>query len=87
MVSKELKQKNEELRQLVEREKRKLQDKVHEELEKTLAQALKEKIYAEEKLRENEQLMQEHYFVFEEVDSYALSLREQLRDNSKLTSD
>jgi hypothetical protein len=35
-VSRELKAKNEELRQLVNKEKRKLQDKVHDELELTL---------------------------------------------------
>jgi hypothetical protein len=35
-MSKELKQKNSELRELVNKEKKKLQDKVHDELEVTL---------------------------------------------------
>lgn len=35
-MSKELKQKNAELREIVNKEKRKLQDKVHDELEVTL---------------------------------------------------
>jgi chromosome segregation ATPase len=35
-MSKELKQKNAELREIVEKEKKSLSDKVHEELEKTL---------------------------------------------------
>jgi hypothetical protein len=36
-ISKELKAKNLELREIVNKEKRRLQDKVHDELEKTLA--------------------------------------------------
>jgi hypothetical protein len=35
-MSKDLKQKNNELRELIEKEKRSLQTRVHEELEKTL---------------------------------------------------
>lgn len=48
-ISKELKARNQELRDIVNAEKKKLQDKVHEELEKTLNQALKEKLKAETK--------------------------------------
>ena len=49
-VSQELKQKNELLTALVNSEKKKLQDKVHIELEITLQQALREKLAAEEAL-------------------------------------
>ena len=49
-MSKELKQKNMELREIVDKEKRSLQTRVHEELEKTLEQALKEKMEAEAKV-------------------------------------
>ena len=49
-MSKELKEKNAELRALVEKEKRSLQTRVHEELERTLEQALKEKMEAEAKV-------------------------------------
>lgn len=51
-MSKELKEKNSELRTLVDKEKRSLQTRVHEELEKTLEQALKEKMEAEAKVEE-----------------------------------
>ena len=49
-ISKELKTKNAELRVLVNAEKKKLQDKVHDELEVTLKQALHEKMTAEANL-------------------------------------
>ena len=51
-ISKKLKAKNVELRILVEQEKKSLKDKVHDELELTLQQALREKIQAEQKLEE-----------------------------------
>ncbi len=51
-MSQELKQKNNELRALVEKEKKQLRDKVHDELEITLQQALKEKLAAEKALKE-----------------------------------
>ena len=58
-ISKELNEKNEVLRELVNKEKRKLQDKVHDELEITLKQALHEKMTAEAKLAESVAVMLE----------------------------
>lgn len=80
-MSKELKLKNSELRELVNKEKKKLQDKVHEELELTLQQALKEKISAEERLEECTKLMEEHNMVYQEVDDMFLRQRQDFTTN------
>ena len=67
--------KNLELRQLVDGEKKKLQDKVHIEIEISLKQALKEKIEAENQLHIANQLMKERDMLFEEVDRMFLTIR------------
>lgn len=52
-LAEELREKNEDLRTLVEAEKKTLQDKVHEEIEKSLNQAIQDKIRIE---KERDQL-------------------------------
>lgn len=76
-ISKKLKLKNSELRILVEKEKRTLKDKVHDELELTLQQALREKIQAEQKLEEAQVVMKERDMMFEEIDQLHLHLRKE----------
>jgi paraquat-inducible protein B len=87
IISAELKQKNAELRALVEKEKKKLQDKVADELEKTLQQALKEKIQAEEALERNQRIMKERDMMSIEMDQMYLALRSEYRSTEKLTVD
>ena len=86
-ISKDLKEKNNELREIVNKEKRKLQDKVHEELEKTLNQAIKEKMKAEKELNESKLVMRERNMLVEELDSMYIHLRDEHRHNVKLTHD
>jgi hypothetical protein len=76
-ISQELKKKNSELRALVEKEKRALKDKVHDELEITLQQALREKLAAEKALKEAEIVMAERNSLFEEIDGTFLALRDE----------
>ena len=87
MISQQLKQKNQELRKLVEGEKKKLQDKVHEELEKTLAQALKEKLRAEQELERTNRVMRERDMLCMELDGMYLTLRDEHRHSEKLNGD
>lgn len=86
-MSKDLKEKNNELREIVNKEKRRLQDKVHDELEKTLEQALKEKMKAEKDLHQLRLVSVERNTLVEELDSMYLHLRDQHRHNLKLTID
>ena len=86
-ISKELKARNAELRELVNKEKRKLQDKVHDELEKTLQQALKEKMNAERKLLKAKTLLRERDMMAEEMDSMYLVLRANFVNTEKLCKD
>lgn len=86
-ITQELKDKNAELRQLVENEKKKLSDKIHEELEVTLKQALKEKMAAEDSLAEAKAVMVERDMVFEEVDGLFLTLRDEHKSSAKITAD
>ena len=68
-VSKDIKAKNFELREIVNKEKKTLQDKVHQELEETLSAALQGKIEAENKLKEATDKIEEHTRLFEEMDA------------------
>eukprot|EP00347_Sterkiella_histriomuscorum_P002737 403366998 len=86
-ISKKLKVRNNELRVLVEKEKRQLKDKVHDELEITLQQALKEKIMAEQKLEEAQIVMKERDMMFEEIDLLHMDLRKEFRESQKLGTD
>lgn len=63
-----MREKNDILKKLVEGEKKSLQDKVHEELEKTLNAALQAKIKAEAELKVKTDLIIERDAMFEEVD-------------------
>ena len=74
-ISKELKAKNAELRELVNKEKKTLQVKVHDELEITLQQALREKMEAERKLEEAVGLMAERNSLYDELDWMMFNLR------------
>ena len=67
-VSKDIKAKNFELREIVNKEKKTLQDKVHQELEETLSAALQGKIEAENRLKEATDKIEEHTRLFEEMD-------------------
>jgi hypothetical protein len=60
----------------VNKEKRKLQDKVHDELELTLQQALREKLAAEEELHRIKSSMEERNMLVEELDLIVLRTRE-----------
>ena len=86
-ISKELKAKNQELRELVDAEKKKLRDKVHEELEKTLNQALKEKLKAETRYKDAQVIMGERNSLVEELDGMFISLRDEHKAAQKLTTD
>lgn len=63
-----MREKNDILKKLVEGEKKSLQDKVHDELEKTLNAALQAKIKAEAELKVKTDLIIERDAMFEEVD-------------------
>lgn len=86
-ITQELKDRNAELRQLVDNEKKKLSDKVHEELEVTLKQALKEKMAAEDSLEGAKAVMIERDMMFEEVDGLFLTLRDEHKSSAKITAD
>ena len=86
-ISKELKARNQELRDIVNAEKKKLQDKVHEELEITLNQALKEKLKAETKYVEALRVMRERDYLVEELDNMFINLRDEHKATEKLNID
>ena len=72
-LAEELREKNDDLRTLVEGEKRTLQDKVHEEIEKSLNQAIQAKIAIEKERDQLDMSLKERDLLFEELDyQYAL---------------
>lgn len=72
---------------MVNKEKRKLHDKVHDELEVTLQQALKEKMDAEKKLADLQAVMGERDMMANEIDEMLRHVREQFRSTEKLSID
>ena len=82
-VSRELRERTDELRVLVNSEKKKLQDKVHIELELTLQQALREKLKAEEELASLKANIEERNMLVQELDDIIFKLRDDFRTIDK----
>lgn len=76
-LKEELQEKNDELRKIVEGEKKTLQDKVHIELEKTLNTAVKAKIKAEKELVEKTKESNERDSMCQELDRQVALLRKE----------
>lgn len=64
-----------------------MRDKVHDELEKTLNQALKEKMKAETRYNDAVKVMGERNLLVEELDDMFISLRDVHRTTEKLNID
>ena len=64
-----------------------MKDKVHDELELTLQQALKEKLKAEKKLKKVVVIMAERDMMFEEIDRVHMRLRDDFRKSESITQD
>lgn len=79
-LKEELQKKNDDLRQVVEGEKKSLQDKVHEELKKTLDVAVQGKVKAEEELKSKVNECRERDMMCQELDYETLRMRQELRD-------
>jgi chromosome segregation ATPase len=73
----ELQEKNDDLRKIVEGEKKTLQDKVHAELEKTLNAAIQAKVKAEEELKHKTNECKERDMMCEELDHQVAMMRAQ----------
>ena len=76
-LKEELQQKNDDLRKIVEGEKKTLQDKVHEELEKTLNAAIQAKVKAEDELKHKTNECKERDAMCEELDYQFAFMRNQ----------
>ena len=74
-----MQQKNDELRKIVEGEKKTLQDKVHIELEKTLNAAIKAKVKAETELKAKTNECRERDMMCQELDLQSLLMRKEVR--------
>jgi uncharacterized phage infection (PIP) family protein YhgE len=79
-LKEELQEKNDDLRKIVEGEKKTLQDKVHEELEKTLNAAIQAKVKAEDELKNKINECKERDMMCQELDMQAMSMRHEVRD-------
>ena len=79
-LKEELQQRNNELRDIVEGEKKTLQDKVHIELEKTLNAAIQAKIKAENELKDKINECTERDMMCQELDYQAMKMRHDTRD-------
>jgi dsDNA-specific endonuclease/ATPase MutS2 len=79
-LKEELQQKNDDLRKIVEGEKKTLQDKVHEELEKTLNAAIQAKQKAEKELQSKINECKERDMMCVELDYQAMKMRHDVRE-------
>lgn len=79
-LKEELQQKNDDLRRIVEGEKKTLQDKVHEELEKTLNAAIQAKQKAEKELQAKISECKERDMMCQELDYQAMRMRHDVRE-------
>ena len=79
-LKEELLQKNNELRDIVEGEKKTLQDKVHIELEKTLNAAIQAKVKAENELKDKINECTERDMMCQELDYQVMKMRHDTRD-------
>lgn len=78
-LKEELQQKNNDLRLIVEGEKKTLQDKVHIELEKTLNAAIQAKVKAETELKNKVNECRERDMMCQELDLQAMRMRHEVR--------
>eukprot|EP00345_Euplotes_harpa_P005117 CAMPEP_0168328168 /NCGR_PEP_ID=MMETSP0213-20121227/6328_1 /TAXON_ID=151035 /ORGANISM="Euplotes harpa, Strain FSP1.4" /LENGTH=365 /DNA_ID=CAMNT_0008331203 /DNA_START=1 /DNA_END=1098 /DNA_ORIENTATION=+ len=78
-LKEELQQKNDDLRKIVEGEKKTLQDKVHIELEKTLNAAIKAKNKAEAELKHKERECMERDMMCQELDLQTMLMRKEVK--------
>lgn len=76
----ELQERNDELRKIVEGEKKTLQDKVHLELEKTLNAAIQAKVKAEDELKAKTNECNERDMMCQELDLQSMRLRHETRE-------
>lgn len=67
-LSADIKKANQSLRELVEKEKKQLSDKVQAELEKTLERSIKEKMLVDEELAKTKKLLDDKTKAYEELD-------------------
>ena len=67
-LSADIKKANQSLRELVEKEKKQLSDKVQAELEKTLERSIKEKMLVDEELAKTKKLLDDKSKAYEELD-------------------
>lgn len=79
-LKEELQERNDELRKIVEGEKKTLQDKVHLELEKTLNAAIQAKVKAEEELKAKTNECNERDMMCQELDLQSMRLRFETRE-------
>lgn len=78
-LKEELQEKNNDLRKIVEGEKKTLQDKVHIELEQTLNAAIKAKVKAETELKSKQRECKERDMMCQELDLQSLLMRKEVR--------
>lgn len=90
-LKEELQERNDELRKIVEGEKKTLQDKVHIELEKTLNAAIQAKVKAENELKAKTNECNERDMMCQELDMQTMRLRFETREirakDEKLTAE
>lgn len=79
-LKEELQVKNDDLRKIVEGEKKTLQDKVHEELERTLNAAIQAKVKAEKELQSKINECKERDMMCQELDLQAMRMRHDTRE-------
>jgi hypothetical protein len=79
----DIKKANAELRELVEKEKKTLSDKVLAEVEKHLQQAVKEKMLADENLGKVKKQLEEKNKSYEELEKFNKQMQEEVKTAQK----
>jgi hypothetical protein len=78
-LSQDIKKANMELREIVEREKKYLSEKVTEQLDKTLQQSIKEKMQVDEQLAKVKKQLEEKTKAMEEVEKFNKMMTEEIK--------